>query len=120
MARAESLWREIARRVMCMHYRITVCTRGSANLENPTGEIHTINSPCGVSAVQKTNNPEVSLQPRLIGIKAAAVYLGATVWAMRSLVWNREVPSLRIGNRVLFDKKDLDAYVEMQKTAVAR
>jgi hypothetical protein len=35
------------------------------------------------------------------------------------LVWNREVPSLKIGNRILFDKKDLDAYVEAQKTEVA-
>jgi hypothetical protein len=30
------------------------------------------------------------------------------------------VPSLKLGNRILFDKKDLDAYVDAQKTAVAQ
>ena len=59
------------------------------------------------------------LAPRLLPIKQAAEYLSCTVWAVRSLVWNREVPSLKIGNRILFDKKDLDAYVEAQKTEVA-
>lgn len=58
------------------------------------------------------------LAPRLLPIKAAAAYLSCTIWAVRSLVWNREVPSLKIGNRILFDKKDLDAYVEAQKTEV--
>jgi len=57
------------------------------------------------------------LAPRLLPIKAAAAYLSCTIWAVRSLAWNREVPSLKIGNRILFDKKDLDAFVERAKTA---
>jgi excisionase family DNA binding protein len=60
------------------------------------------------------------LAPRLLPIKAAAAYLSCTVWAVRSLAWNRQVPSLKLGNRILFDKKDLDAYVDAQKTAVAQ
>lgn len=57
-----------------------------------------------------------ALAPRLLPIKQAAEYLSCTVWAVRSLVWNREVPSLKIGNRILFDKKDLDALVERMKS----
>jgi hypothetical protein len=65
--------------------------------------------------VAKTNH-DAGVQPRLIGIRAAAAYLGCTIWAARSLAWGRAVPSLKIGNRVLFDKADLDRYVESQKT----
>lgn len=54
--------------------------------------------------------------PRLMGIKATALYLGATIWAVRSLAWSRTVRSLKIGNRVLFDRADLDAFIEAQKT----
>jgi hypothetical protein len=57
-----------------------------------------------------------AVTPRLMGIKATALYLGATIWAVRSLAWSRAVSSLKIGNRVLFDRADLDAYIEAQKT----
>jgi excisionase family DNA binding protein len=57
------------------------------------------------------------LAPRLLPIKQAAGYLSCTVWAVRSLAWNREVPSMKIGNRILFDKKDLDEFIEAQKVA---
>lgn len=57
----------------------------------------------------------VSLEPRLLSIKQAAAYLNCTVWATRSLVWGREVPSLKIGNRILFDRADLDAFIESRK-----
>jgi len=60
-----------------------------------------------------------ALQPRLLGIRAAAQYLSATVWAVRSLCWNRAVPHLKIGHRILLDVADLDSYIESQKTEVA-
>jgi excisionase family DNA binding protein len=61
-----------------------------------------------------------SIEPRLLSIKDAALYLGATIWAVRSLAWNRAVPYLKIGNRILFDKKDLDTYIDDQKTEAER
>ena len=67
----------------------------------------------------KPSITDTPLQPRLIGIKAAAAYLSCTIWAVRTLVWNRQVASLKIGNKILFDRKDLDAYIDAQKTAVA-
>ena len=68
----------------------------------------------------KTSIADTPLQPRLIGIKAAAAYLSCTIWAVRTLVWNRQVASLKIGNKILLDRKDLDAYIDAQKMAVAR
>ncbi len=66
----------------------------------------------------KTNH-EAGVQPRLIGIKDAAKYLGCTIWAARSLAWNKAVPHVRIGSRVLFDRTDLDRYIDAQKMAAA-
>jgi excisionase family DNA binding protein len=54
-------------------------------------------------------------QPRLLGVKAAAAYLGCAIWAVRTLAYSRTVPHLKIGNRTLFDRADLDCYVEAQK-----
>jgi excisionase family DNA binding protein len=53
--------------------------------------------------------------PRLLTVKAAAAYLGCAIWAVRSLAYARRVPHVKIGNRTLFDRADLDAYVEAQK-----
>jgi len=55
----------------------------------------------------------------LLTICATASYLSSTVWFVRRLAWERRVPFLHFGNRVLFDKADLDKYIESQK-AVAK
>ena len=55
--------------------------------------------------------------PRLVGVAAAAAYLGCTVWAVRSLQWDKQIPYVRIGQRLLFDIADLDAFVERSKVA---
>jgi excisionase family DNA binding protein len=60
-----------------------------------------------------------AVQPRLLTIRAAAAYLSASVWAIRTLAWSQAVPYVKIGNRILFDRADLDAYVERAKFGVA-
>lgn len=60
------------------------------------------------------------ITPRLLCVKAAAQYLGATVWAVRCLAWNAEVASVKIGGRLLFDRTDLDKFIDCQKTAATR
>jgi excisionase family DNA binding protein len=58
------------------------------------------------------------VQPRLLDIKGAARYLSTTVWQMRSLVWEKKIPHLRLGRRILFDIADLDNLVrEMKQVA---
>ena len=59
------------------------------------------------------------VEPRLLRIKEAAAYLGATVWFIRSLAWSRAVPHVVFGKRILFDRADLDRYLESQKRATA-
>jgi excisionase family DNA binding protein len=52
---------------------------------------------------------------RLLTIKAAAEYLSATVWFLRTCVWEKQIPFLKLGNRLLFDRVDLDAFITAQK-----
>ncbi len=70
--------------------------------------------PTSVVSIPVVSNPE----PRLLNVRSAAAYLGATVWFVRSLVWSRSIPYLVLGKRILFDKKDLDEYIDRQKEAV--
>ena len=55
------------------------------------------------------------VQARLLTVKQAAQYLACSVFAVRDLGWSRRVPSLKIGRRVLFDRTDLDRYVDLAK-----
>lgn len=61
------------------------------------------------------NSKSDSLKPRLIGISAAASYIGATEWFVRSLIWDRKVPFCRLGKRLLVDPADLDSFITTQK-----
>jgi len=67
----------------------------------------------GDRAGQKINNP---LRPRLLSLSAAAVYMGRTVWGMRELYWANKIPMVRDGKKIFFDVKDLDAYIERNKS----
>lgn len=63
----------------------------------------------------KVSSSTGSSEPRLLTVKQAAVYLACSVFAVRSLGWGGQVPSLKIGRRVLFDRRDLDRYVDLSK-----
>jgi excisionase family DNA binding protein len=52
---------------------------------------------------------------RLLTIKDAARYLSATIWFLRTCVWERRIPFLKLGNRLLFDIRDLDSFIVAQK-----
>jgi excisionase family DNA binding protein len=58
-----------------------------------------------------------AVQPRLLNVKDAAVYLGTTVWQVRTLVWSKRLTALRLGHRQVFDRADLDLFVERLKLA---
>jgi excisionase family DNA binding protein len=47
----------------------------------------------------------------MLPIREAAAYLGATVWFIRSQVWNQKLPYVKFGNRMVFDRVDLDAFI---------
>jgi excisionase family DNA binding protein len=70
------------------------------------------------TSTRKTSSVLVSAPaPRLVGVAAAAAYLSCTVWAIRQLQWDKKIPYVRIGQRLLFDIRDLDAFVERSKEA---
>lgn len=70
-------------------------------------------------ARRKSEVQPTVITPRLLSIKAAAQYLGATIWAVRTLAWQQEVAFLKIGGRILFDRADLDRYIDTQKLAAS-
>ena len=59
------------------------------------------------------------MNKRLLNVKEAAAYLGVTVFFMRTLAWEKRVTPLRLGQRMLFDVQDLDAFVDAQKKSAA-
>jgi len=63
------------------------------------------------------HTPAEKPEPRLLTVKNAAAYLSATVWFVRNLAWSKAVPYITLGQRMLFDKADLDAYIERKKAA---
>mgnify|MGYP000151804064 CR=1 FL=1 len=55
------------------------------------------------------------VEKRLFTIKEASEYLGISVKALYCRVWRREIPFVKIGKNLRFDKIDLDKWIEKQK-----
>jgi excisionase family DNA binding protein len=55
------------------------------------------------------------VQPTLLNVKDAAVYLGRTEQAVQHLIFQRDLPVVRIGRRVHLDRRDLDSWIEKHK-----
>ena len=56
---------------------------------------------------------------RMLNVRQAATYIGATIWYVRTIAWQKKVPTVTFGNRLLFDRCDLDAYIERAKAGAA-
>jgi excisionase family DNA binding protein len=56
-----------------------------------------------------------SVQPALLTVKDAAVYLGRSEQAIQHLIFEKQLPVVRFGRRVHLDRKDLDAFIEKNK-----
>jgi excisionase family DNA binding protein len=66
------------------------------------------------------HQPQIqSAQPptdqRGMNVKAAAKYLGVSIWQIRKFIREDAVPSFQIGNRDMVDRADLDALIERLK-----
>jgi excisionase family DNA binding protein len=62
-------------------------------------------------------DPVVNPEPLLLDIHGAARALSATPWAVRSLLWDKKIPFVKIGRRFLIDPADLRAFIERSKEA---
>jgi len=56
-----------------------------------------------------------------MNVRQSAAYLGCAIWCVRNLVWQKLLTPIQIGSsrRLLFDKQDLDQFVEQQKKEAA-
>ncbi len=68
-----------------------------------------------VTKTQRITNP---VGPRLLPLKEAAERLGLTVWSMRERIWAGDIPVVRFpgGRKMFIDTKDLDRFIERNKT----
>ena len=59
--------------------------------------------------------------PRLLPLKKAADYIGLTVWAMRERIWAGDIPVVRFpgGRKQFIDIKDIESFIERNKTVIA-
>lgn len=63
----------------------------------------------------RINRDTSSINPRLLTVAQAAVYLGRTEKAIRHLVATEAVPTVRSDGRVMLDVQDLDAWIRANK-----
>lgn len=59
------------------------------------------------------------LQPRLLTIEQAAIYLGRTPEATQHLASSGKIPTVRSDRRVFVDRHDLDEWINDNKTGWA-
>jgi hypothetical protein len=60
------------------------------------------------------------LLPRLLTLKAAAEFLGLTVWGMRERIWAGQIPVVRFpgGRKMFVDRQDLESFIQSNKTLI--
>jgi excisionase family DNA binding protein len=62
-----------------------------------------------------TNVGSVPVQPRLLSVEQAAVYLGRTKPAIQHMIAEGSLQTVRADRRVFLDKEDLDRWIEKNK-----
>lgn len=50
--------------------------------------------------------------PRLLTVKQASAYSGATIWHIRQLYWAKEVAGFIAGRRLLISQESLDKWID--------
>jgi excisionase family DNA binding protein len=62
------------------------------------------------------HNPHDRNQKRLFSIKEASTSLGVSGWTIRDLIWKGSISQIKIGARVLIDIRELDGFIDTNKT----
>lgn len=55
------------------------------------------------------------IQPVLLTVSQAGVYLGRSEQSVQHLIFDKQLPVVRVGRRVHLDRRDLDAWIEKNK-----
>jgi len=83
-----------------------MCVRSSANAPNLTlGRKRKLNA--------NSENPGVN--PLLLDIPSASSALGVTVWQLRGLIANGDLPVVRIGRKLYLRRATLQRWVEREE-----
>lgn len=56
-----------------------------------------------------------AIKPALLTVKQAAAYLGRSEQSIQHLIFQKDLPVVRVGRRVHLDRRDLDAWIEENK-----
>jgi excisionase family DNA binding protein len=70
---------------------------------------------CRMIAPEIAKMTPSAIQPALLDVKQAAVYLGRTEQAIQHLIFDKELPVVRVGRRVHLHRPDLDRWIEKNK-----
>ena len=66
--------------------------------------------------IRRDNKLNPKVNKRLYSIDEAAAYLGRSIWGVREMLWAGKLPFVRDGRRILLDIKDMDSWIEKNKT----
>ena len=61
---------------------------------------------------------KMDMENRLLNVEGSARYLGVRKSTIYTWAARRKIPSVKIGRRLLFDRKDLDKLIEEQKRGI--
>jgi excisionase family DNA binding protein len=56
-----------------------------------------------------------SVQPALLSVRQAALYIGRSEQALQHLIFQKEFPVVRNGRRVHLNRRDLDGWIARNK-----
>lgn len=70
---------------------------------------------CKRIAPMITSMTPVYVQPALLDVKQAAIYIGRSEQAVQHLIFEKELPVVRVGRRVHLHRADLDRWIEQNK-----
>lgn len=62
-------------------------------------------------ALERANTTHSANQSRYLTIEQCAAYIGRTAKAVRSLVYRAEIPHIKQGNRLSFDRERIDRWM---------
>jgi excisionase family DNA binding protein len=91
-------------------------------VEKPARDIESILDTLAESAASKISariqapTRSLAIQPRLLTVEQAAIYIGRSRRGVEHLISSQELPTVRHDRRVFLDVRDLDAWIESTKS----
>jgi hypothetical protein len=78
-------------------------------MKKKSTSVRIVSDPC----LQSGSSPT----PLLLDIPSAAIALSSTIWSVRSLLWAKKIPHIKIGRKFLIDPADLREFIQRLKEA---